>query len=152
MRLVYRILSSNFRRTEIGSFRGERDNIVGIYSSPSRIRHFCSHSVDRNKLIPIMANHGNPEKDGARSYRVRYSKTKRFGRISPISSGNVIVSVCVCICVLYYDVPLSTKVAVFRRFGGLDGFSHKYCVLSRFPSVLTKHRCDRHTHLFSILI
>lgn len=66
MRQVYRILSSNFRRTQIGSFRGYHDNSIGIYSSPSRIRHFCSHSVDRNKVMPIIANHSNPEKDGAR--------------------------------------------------------------------------------------
>lgn len=44
--------------------------------SPSRIRrHFCSHSVDRNKLMPIMANHSNPEMDGRRIER--YSKTSR---------------------------------------------------------------------------
>lgn len=134
MHQVYRILSSNFRRTEIGSFRGQHDNSIGIYSSPSKIRHFCSHSVNRNKLMPIMANHSNPEKDGAWSYRVRYSKMKHFGRISSIPSGNVLVSV----CVLYYDVPLSTKVAVFRHFDGRDSFSHK-CVLSRFPISEYKH-------------
>lgn len=78
-RRVYRISSSNlFRSTEIGSFRGEHDNIIYICSigSPSRIRrHFCSHSVDRNKLMPIMANHSNPEMDGRRIER--YSKTSR---------------------------------------------------------------------------
>lgn len=75
--------------------------------------------------MPIMANHSNPEKDGAWSYGVRYSKTKHFGRISQIPSGNVLVSV----SVLYYDVPLSTKVAVFRHFDGRDGFSHKCCLI-----------------------